>query len=137
MLESYVNQSTSSNKNTTSPDITYGDFVIVPSGNVILKCPYTDILLSKAVIISFIIPSIASSFPSLWHVPRHHLTIIGLRCPIHWIEKCNYHRVHHIPNRYIFNISYPSTFSCNGCNHIWLLVVSWCEHCSDTPNDNR
>ena len=128
---------TSYMKNTTSPDITYGDFVIVPSGNVVLKCPYTEISLSKAVILSFIIPSIPSSTASLWHVPRHHFAIIWLRRSNHWIEKRNYHWMHHIPNCYIFNISYPSTFSCNGGNHIWLHVMSRCKHCSHTTHDDR
>ena len=128
---------TSYMKNTTAPDITYGDFVIVPSGNVILKCPYTEILSSKAVIISFIILLIPSSFASLWYVPRHHFTIIWLRCSIHWIKKCHYHWLHHIPNRYIFNIHYSSTFPCDGCNHIWLLVISRCKHCSHTTHDDR
>ena len=58
---------TSYMKNTTAPDITYGDFVIVPSGNVILECPYTEILSSKAVIISFIILLI-----------HHHLLVYGM-----------------------------------------------------------
>ena len=58
---------TSYMKNTTSPDITYGDFVIVPSGNFMLKCPYTDILLSKAVTISF-----------LYHQFHRHLLVYGM-----------------------------------------------------------
>ena len=39
---------TSYMKNTTSPDITYGDFVIVPSGNFIIRFSYTEILLFKS-----------------------------------------------------------------------------------------
>ena len=127
---------TSYMKNTTSPDITYGDFVIVPSGNFIIRFSYTDILLSKAVIISFIKLLIPSSFASVWHVPRHHFTVIGLRRSIDWIEKCNYHWVHHIPNRYISYLPYPSIFSRDGCHHVWVLVISWCKHCSHSTYDN-
>ena len=39
---------TSYMKNTTSPDITYGDFVIVPSGNFTIRFSYTDIFLFKS-----------------------------------------------------------------------------------------
>ena len=39
---------TSYMKNTTSPDITYGDFVIVPSGNFMIRFSYTDIFWFKS-----------------------------------------------------------------------------------------
>ena len=127
---------TSYMKNTTSPDITYGDFVIVPSGNFIIRFHYTEIFLFKRDYF-LTITSIPSPLSSLWHVPRHHFTIIWLRRSIDWLEESNHHWLHHIPNRYISNLLYSSTFSCNGGNHLWLLVISWREHCSDTPYDNR
>ena len=52
---------TSYMKNTTSPDITYGDFVIVPSGNSIKRFSDTEILLFEGDYF-FTIISIPSSF---------------------------------------------------------------------------
>ena len=52
---------TSYMKNTTSPDITYGDFVIVPSGNSIKRFSHTEILLFEGDYF-FTIISIPSSF---------------------------------------------------------------------------
>ena len=74
---------------------------------------------------------------SLWNVTRNHPSIVRIRCPVNWTQKCNHSWMHHLSNCDILNIFLTSTFVANSFHYLWISLFSWCKYSTHTSNDNR
>ena len=102
---------TSYMKNTTSPNITYGDFVIVQSGMPKVLRVFTNQNTKRFISLKILdVYCLRNTiFSSVWNVTRSHPSPVRLRGSIYWIEKCNNYWMRYISNCDISYVFYSST----------------------------